>query len=156
MLRGIEAVEGCSGEGIAVKLAAAPAPSAWMQKPVRGAWLAEPLAIDAAFQAVILWSFESNGAACLPNSVRRYRQFRAQFPKEGVRALVSASTRGGSIAAADIDFVDGRGELVARIEGSEHTVDAGLKEAFRKSVPVAPEGRGPSPVLEVRSGGGAV
>ncbi|MEK9144818.1 MAG: KR domain-containing protein, partial [Elusimicrobiota bacterium] len=84
MLRGIEAVESCSGEGIAVKLAAAPVPSSWMQKPVRGAWLAEPLAIDAAFQAVILWSFEQNGAACLPNSMRRYRQFRSQFPKQGL------------------------------------------------------------------------
>ncbi|MBI4425382.1 MAG: SDR family NAD(P)-dependent oxidoreductase [Elusimicrobia bacterium] len=134
LLRGIEAVEGCSGDGIAVRLAAAPAPAAWMEQPVRGAWLSQPLAVDSAFQAMILWSFERHGSGCLPNAVRRYRQYRP-FPKQGLRAWVAVTRHNEQAASADVDFLDSRGELVARIEGSEHTIDPSLKAAFRKGIP---------------------
>jgi len=33
---------------------------------MRQRWLADPLALDCAFQMMILWSFERHGAGCLP------------------------------------------------------------------------------------------
>ena len=134
LLRGIRQVEGCSEAGIAVRVDPAPVPSAWMRQPLRGAWIAEPLALDAALQAMILWSVARSGAGCLPSGFSSYRQFRAEFPKTGVRAVLRASARGEQLALADVDFLDERGELVARITGSEHTVDPALNAAFRRSV----------------------
>lgn len=130
-LQGIASVDGCSEAGIAVTVNAAPAPSAWSASPLRSAWLSDPLALDAAFQAAILWSAEHAGGPCLPAYMGRYRQF-AEFPKDGVK-VVLRMTRRGQMIAADADFLTRAGALVARLEGSEHAVDAGLAAAFRKS-----------------------
>src|SRR5438874_1436140 len=82
-LQGIELVEGCSPDGIAATVAAAPAPAAWVRQPLRPAWLADPLALDSAFQLMVLWCVENLGAVSLPCFVGRYRQFRRAFPREG-------------------------------------------------------------------------
>jgi NAD(P)-dependent dehydrogenase (short-subunit alcohol dehydrogenase family) len=129
-LQGITSVDGCSEAGIAVTVNAAPAPSAWATNPLRSAWLADPLALDAAFQAAILWSAEHAGGPCLPAFMGRYRQF-AEFPKDGTKVVLRMTRRGGMIQA-DADFLARTGALVARLEGSEHAVDAGLAAAFRK------------------------
>ncbi len=130
---GITAIEGCSPDAIAVRVRPAPAPSAWIRQPLRSAWVAEPLALDAAFQAMILWSVERRGAGCLPSAIARYRQYR-DFPQGGVRAVVRVTRQNDASASADVDFLDASGALVARLEGSEHTIDASLNAAFRKTL----------------------
>ncbi|TBR25551.1 SDR family NAD(P)-dependent oxidoreductase, partial [bacterium] len=134
-LQGITAVDGCAEAGIAVSVNPAPAPSAWQKNPLRSAWLGDPLALDAAFQAAILWSAEHAGGPCLPAYMGRYRQF-AEFPKDGTK-VVLRMTRRGAMVAADADFLTRSGALVARLEGSEHAVDAGLTAAFKKSTVLA-------------------
>jgi hypothetical protein len=133
--QGIASVDGCSEAGIAVTVNAAPAPSAWTANPLRSSWLSDPLAVAAAFQAAILWSAEHAGGPCLPAFMGRYRQF-AEFPKDGTKVVLRMTRRGGMIQA-DADFLTRTGALVARLEGSEHAVDAGLAAAFRKSTVAA-------------------
>ena len=137
-LRVISAVRGLSADGIVVQSAALLEPAHWLKNPPRDHWLADPSALDAAYQALIIWTTENMGAGSLPNRVASYRQFRQRFPKEGVTVLARITATTGHSATADIDFVDSKGALVARMKGYECTVDASLKEAFgRNAVPSA-------------------
>ncbi|MFH2202814.1 MAG: SDR family NAD(P)-dependent oxidoreductase [Elusimicrobiota bacterium] len=130
-LRGIREIEGCSPEGIVSSAATAPAPARWIKKPLRGGWIADPLALDAAFQLMIVWSFEKHGAGSLPCYAGRYRQFRS-FPADGVRIVIQVTKNGNYRALADIEFIGTDGKLVARLEGYECVVDESLNEAFKR------------------------
>ena len=107
-----------------------------MRQPWRDAWLCDPAALDAAFQAMILWTCEKLGAASLPSFAGRFRQYR-RMPEAGcvIRAKVTKATEG--LAGADMDFLDPSGALAARLEGYECTVDKSLAEAFRRNAVTA-------------------
>ncbi len=130
--RFIRLVAGCSQSGIVVHAAQALPPKNWMRLPWRDVWLSDPAALDAAFQAMILWTCEKLGAASLPSFVGRYRQYR-RMPETGcvIRARVTKSADG--LVGADMDFLDHAGILAARMEGCECTVDKSLGEAFRRN-----------------------
>ncbi|MCX5794639.1 MAG: SDR family NAD(P)-dependent oxidoreductase, partial [Elusimicrobia bacterium] len=131
-MRFIRSVAGCSQSGIVVHAGQALPPKNWMRQPWRDAWLADPAALDAAFQAMILWTCEKLGAPCLPCRVGRYRQYR-RLPEPGcvIRARITKSTDG--LVSADMDFLGQDGVLLARLDGCECTVDKSLGEAFRRN-----------------------
>ncbi|MDD2804878.1 MAG: SDR family NAD(P)-dependent oxidoreductase [Elusimicrobiales bacterium] len=130
-MRFIRSVAGVSEQGIVLDAAASLPPGSWMRNAPRDRWLADPAALDAAFQGLILWTFENSGACSLPNSAASYRQFTA-FPKNGVRISARVTRSAEHACAADIDFTDDKGNLVARLEGYDSTVDKALNAAFRK------------------------
>jgi len=132
-MRFITAVPVCGEDGIVVEAKAAPLPASWARRPLRERWSADPAALDAAFQAMILWTVERLGAPSLPSFVARYRQFAERFPERGVRVVAKAARRADGLAAADIEFVDERGALVARLDGYECAADASLSAAFRRN-----------------------
>jgi len=131
-MRFIRSVTGYSQSGIVVHAGQALPPKNWMRQPWRDAWLSDPAALDAAFQAMILWTCEKLGAASLPSFAGSYRQYR-RLPETGcvIRARVTKATDG--LVGADMDFLDHAGALVARLEGYECTVDKSLNEAFRRN-----------------------
>jgi hypothetical protein len=132
-LQGIERVEGCDDRGVAINCRTAPAPSAWIEQPLRQAWLTDPLAIDCAFQALVLWSVERSGSCSLPTRVGRYRQFRRSFPAEGVRAVAQVTHAAELSARAGIALLDADGSLIASIDDYECVIDASLNQAFRRN-----------------------
>jgi NAD(P)-dependent dehydrogenase (short-subunit alcohol dehydrogenase family) len=132
-MQAIQRVEGCDGQAIAGWVSTAPPPAAWIDKPLRQQWLTDPLAIDAAFQLLVLWSQERLGANSLPTAVGAYRQFRRRFPTEGVRVLACVRQSSGHRAIADIEFLDSEGHAVARIESYECVIDTSLNQAFRRN-----------------------
>ena len=134
-LRGLLTLDACSQQGIEVTARAAPTPWSWMTEPVRGSWLADPLVIDCALQAIILWSQELRGKPCLPCAVKSYRQFRRNFPKDGVRIVIRMHEAATQLVRCDVDFIDMDDELVARMEGCESVADASLVSAFAKNHP---------------------
>ncbi|HNW43888.1 MAG TPA: SDR family NAD(P)-dependent oxidoreductase [Elusimicrobiales bacterium] len=131
-MRFIRSVAGVSEKGIVLEAAASLPPSSWLRHPLRDRWLADPAALDAVFQAMILWTFENSGACSLPNSAAAYRQFSAKFPAGGVRAVARVTRCAEHGCTADIDFLDAKGVLVARLEGYDSTVDKALNAAFKK------------------------
>jgi len=133
-LRGIQQVDGCSADGIAASVQAAPAPSVWMEHPLRQRWLADPLMLDCAFQLLIVWSFVNDQNGSLPSAIRQYRQFAAKFPTDGGRIVAKIITHERHRAVADIEFYDQSGDLLARIEGYECAIDASLNAAFRRNI----------------------
>jgi NAD(P)-dependent dehydrogenase (short-subunit alcohol dehydrogenase family) len=132
-LQGIEQVEGCSERAIAGWVLAAPEPAQWMERPWRSQWLTDPLAIDCAFQLVVLWSREQLGANSLPTAVGRYRQYRAGFGDGSLRVLAEIRQAGTARAVADIEILDAEGQLVARLEAYECVVNSSLNQAFRRN-----------------------
>jgi acyl transferase domain-containing protein len=132
-LQGIEEVEGCSDEGVVVHARNAPAPATWLRQPLRQKWLTDPLVLDSAFQALILWSLDRRAVGSLPCFISRYRQYRRSFPAGGVRVVARITHATNLHALADIDFLDGDGRLVARLEGYECVLDPALQRAFRRN-----------------------
>ncbi len=132
-LRGIQQIEGCSADGIAASVQAAPTPSAWMSHPLRQHWLTDPLMLDGAFQLLIVWSFVNDQCGSLPSTVGQYRQFVSKFPVDGGRIAAQIVRHERHRAVADIEFYDRNGGLLARIEGYECALDASLNAAFRRN-----------------------
>ncbi|MDB5347127.1 MAG: Erythronolide synthase [Schlesneria sp.] len=132
-LQGIAAVEACSPDGIIVASRTSPAPWAWMHDPFRSAWLADPLSIDGALQAVILWTQEQRGMPCLPCAIGSYRQFRKVFPTSGIKIVVKVTQATEHTIRADIEFLDIQGALVAQMTGCESVADASLANAFSQN-----------------------
>ena len=129
-MRFITSVAGVSDKGIVFDAAPSLPPASWMRHAPRDRWLADPAALDAAFQALILWTYENSGACSLPNSAASYRQY-AAFPGNGVKVAARVTRSAEHSCSADIDFIDG-GALVARMTGYECTVDKSLNAAFRR------------------------
>jgi acyl transferase domain-containing protein/acyl carrier protein/NAD(P)-dependent dehydrogenase (short-subunit alcohol dehydrogenase family) len=139
-MRFILAVPHCGPEGIVVESKTALPPASWARQPIRDRWLTDPAALDAAFQAMILWTESQMGAPSLPAYAARYRQYAESFPANGVRVVVKAVKRADGLAGADMEFVDERGALVARMEGFECAADASLAGAFRRNALAAADG----------------
>ncbi len=123
-------VEGCGERGIIARVGSAPPPSEWIQRPLRQRWLADPLVLDCSFQMMVVWSQEQHGAPSLPCHVTRYRQYQRAFPPTGVRVVVHVTRDSDLHALADIDYLDDRGQVIARLEGYECVIDPALRRAF--------------------------
>ncbi len=132
-LQGLQRVEGISDQGIAAWTRSAPAPSSWIHQPLRQRWLADPLVINVGLQVLVLWCTEQRKAPSLPCRLGRYRQYRRTFPT-GTFRLVARMVRSAAYAiVADVDVLDEQGQLAARLEDCECTVDSSLVRAFRRN-----------------------
>jgi acyl transferase domain-containing protein len=130
-MRSIAEVTRRTGEGISATLSDhAPSPADWIREPLRGRWLTDPLAVDTAFQLMILWSLDQHGHPSLPTFVGRYRQFVARPAGRATAVHVRVVASGPHHARADIDIVDASGQLLAAIDGYECVIDASLRRAF--------------------------
>jgi NAD(P)-dependent dehydrogenase (short-subunit alcohol dehydrogenase family)/acyl carrier protein len=136
-LHGLRRIDALGPAGIIAECDAAPPPSAWLARPLRQKWLLDPLVLDASFQIMVVWTLEQRGAGSLPTAIGEYRQYRRSFPAEGARLLVRVrrTTPGGAVA--DIDYLDASGAVIARLQGYEAVIDAGLQRAFRPAMPSA-------------------
>jgi len=133
-LHGIERVDGVAAGALVGTVYPAPSPSEWFTDPLRGAWTADPLVLDASFQLIILWSYAQHGAGSLPCFAGRYRQYRRAFPAGPVRVVVRVTRDNGSLARADIEYIDqADGILIAHLQDYECVIDPQLNQAFRRN-----------------------
>jgi NAD(P)-dependent dehydrogenase (short-subunit alcohol dehydrogenase family) len=132
-LHGLERIDVCTAEVISAWAKTAPSPSAWIDRPLRQAWLTDPLVLDSAFQLMVLWSSEHAGAPSLPTAVGRYRQFCRAFPGPKVQVVASVHRPSPLHAVAAIEFLDPAGALLARLDGYECVGNPSLVQAFRRN-----------------------
>jgi hypothetical protein len=132
-LRAIKAIDEFSDHGMTARLTGAPKPEAWMQDPIQGSWMADPLVLDGAFQMAIVWCFEQTGKVCLPSYARTYRQYRPAFPVSGVTAVMTVITASHRSMVADFTFLDEDHLVVATLAGYEATIDESLMHAFKNN-----------------------
>ena len=131
-LQGLTCINGCDDQGISGKSLPAPEPGAWLKNPLRSQWLADPLVLDASFQMMILWSEHVYGQGSLPTAIGRLELF-APFPPTSVAIDAELQNHQNHKATANIDFRDGQGCLIARIEGYECVIDISLNTKFARN-----------------------
>jgi len=132
----ITELRGMDASRIVAAASCAAPPATWMSQPLRARWLADPLAIDAAFQMMILWSEAHQNAPSLPTAIRSYEQFVRQWPSDGVDVHVTFTEQREHSAVADVTFTDNAGKIVAVMRDVETIVDASLVDAFaRNNIP---------------------
>jgi acyl transferase domain-containing protein/NAD(P)-dependent dehydrogenase (short-subunit alcohol dehydrogenase family)/acyl carrier protein len=132
-LHAIEQIDGLTDLAFIGSAYSAPPPADWLTTPLRPAWVADPMVLDASFQMMILWSFAQHGAGSLPCFAGRYRQFRRAFPTAPVKVVIRVTRDNGSFARADIDYIDSEGILIAQLQDYECVIDRQLDQAFRKN-----------------------
>ena len=128
-LRGIEEINGSGPAGIVVTASTAPAPAAWVQHPLRGAWLTDPLALDCVFQAMSVWCPRNAGRCRCRVLWVDIASSSARFPNGSVRVVCRVEKGNGPVVRAEIEFVADDGNLIARIDGFECVLDAKLNAA---------------------------
>ena len=131
-LQGIRQIDGAHGRLLQAEVATAPPPEKWLKHPLRSAWLADPQALDAGLQLVILWCQQHHSQASLPQRIGRYRQFRRSFPRDGVRVTLKIVREFGLKVVAELRFLESSGTIVAAMEDVEFVMDPALQAAFRQ------------------------
>jgi len=129
-LRGITRIAGFSEQGMIAEVATAPSPLKWITQPLRSRWIADPLVLDSAFQLAIIWCYETQGVVSLPSYAASYRQYRNRFPEGGIRAILKVHQVTPHKMTGDFTFIDQDDEIIAKLEGYEAIMDAGLQKAF--------------------------
>ena len=132
-LQAITAVTACDELGIVAESKTSPAPSKWLSQPLRSTWLGDPMSMDAAFQMMILWSFQQTHNGSLPTGVGRYRQFVSRFPKDPIRVVIRVAKQSAHAAEAMIEFTSMDGDLLARIDDYTCVIEASLAQAFKQN-----------------------
>ena len=132
-LQAIERVAGCSDAGLVASLRLPAAPGDWMAEPLRSDWLTQPLALDAAFQAAILWCRDKRDAPSLPSAFEGYRQYVDRFPAEDVAVVMEVTRAERHQVSCDFALVASGGQLLAKMTGYQCTLDAKLAAAFERN-----------------------
>jgi hypothetical protein len=130
-LQGLRQILNLSEKGMSALIASAPSPAKWMKEPLRNRWISDPLILDSAFQMATVWCYEKTGQVSLPVYAARYRQYRDQYPGEGVTAFLEVREASSHKMTGDFTFLDDENIVVARIEGYEAIMDTSLYRAFK-------------------------
>jgi hypothetical protein len=130
-LQGIRRVRGCTPNGMLADLSTAPTPGAWIQKPPRNRWIADPLVMDGAFQMASLWCYEETGRVSLPSFSAAYRQYCRRFPDHPVQAVLVVRDVSRHKLVGDFTFIDQDGTVLATMRGYEAVMEDRLIRAFK-------------------------
>ena len=132
-LHGIKAIVGCSAMGIEVVAKHAPAPGAWMTSPHRKKWILDPLIMDSAFQAAIIWCHETLGMVCLPTYIANVRIYQGMMDHEGdVTIILTVNEQTSHNIKGYFTFIDEKGKVLAGITGFEGVMDPTLGDKFKQ------------------------
>jgi NAD(P)-dependent dehydrogenase (short-subunit alcohol dehydrogenase family) len=132
-LQGLAELVGRAPRAFVARAYPAPPPADWFEFPLRSAWLADPLVLDAAFQVMILWTQAEHAAGSLPSFAGRYRQFRKTFPRDPTTVVARVTRDDARFARADFDFLAPDGQVVAQLQDYECVMDPGLNASFRRN-----------------------
>ena len=134
-LQGIQAVNGVSAKGIEVLTTLAGPTDQWMQNPLGKRWTLDPMMMDAAFQAAILWTWETRKQVCLPAymaNLRCYAPFADLDPEtDKVRIRFTVNEESDYKLRGYFTFLNEEDEVVAGITGFEAIIDPALQEKFK-------------------------
>jgi hypothetical protein len=130
-LRGLQHFSHLSELEMTARIAPAPPPVDWMDKPLRSRWIMDPLVIDSAFQMAIVWCHNRLGQVSLPSYARSYRQYRDRFPQNGVSALMVVKNHTKHKIICDFTFLDEERQIVATLKGYQAVMTPTLMRAFK-------------------------
>ncbi|WP_020590266.1 SDR family NAD(P)-dependent oxidoreductase [Desulfobacter curvatus] len=132
-LQCISDIGGVSPKGIEVMTTTAPDISTWYKAPHARQWAMDPMVLDAAFQAAILWAFHNCGQVCLPASFANLRLFH-DFPRQSghkVRIIFTVNHQDRHKIKGYFTFLDENDTVIASMMGFEAVMDPGLLDKFK-------------------------
>ncbi len=128
--RCIQMVSSIESDRISIRSSAAPTISEWISDTHNSQWIIDPLRIDAAFQAMILWSTHTHQQPCLPCAISSLRVH--QPLDSGVlETRIRIDWREGALARARAEILNRSGSPAITLEGIEVVIDESLRSAFR-------------------------
>jgi len=131
-LQGIKSINGYSKKGIEIITRLAPNPDQWFKNPYHSKWCIEPMMLDAAFQAAILWSHERMGQVCLPSFIANLRLYSSFEKLKGdIRILFTVNEESKTKIKGYFTFLNEENIVVASITGFEAITDPSLNEKFK-------------------------
>ncbi|MCP3874531.1 MAG: SDR family NAD(P)-dependent oxidoreductase [Desulfobacteraceae bacterium] len=131
-LQGIKSINGYSKKGIEVITHLAPNPNQWFNKPFNSKWVIEPMMLDAAFQAAILWTYERTGQVCLPGFIANLRLYSSFNNLDGdIRILFTVNEETKNKIKGYFTFLNKENTVIASITGFEAITDPSLNEKFK-------------------------
>ncbi|NOX34537.1 MAG: SDR family NAD(P)-dependent oxidoreductase [Deltaproteobacteria bacterium] len=131
-LQGIKSIIGYSKKGIEVITSLAPEPDQWFKTSFNLKWTIEPMMLDAAFQAAILWSHEKTGQVCLPSFIANLRLYSSFNKLKGdIRILFTVNEETRNKIKGYFTFLNNENIVVASITGFEAITDPSLNEKFK-------------------------
>ncbi|THB78043.1 MAG: SDR family NAD(P)-dependent oxidoreductase [Desulfobacteraceae bacterium] len=131
-LQAITRINGYSKKGIEVVSRCAPEPAVWMKTPYSSKWTVDPLILDAAFQAAILWCHGRTGHVCLPSfaaNLRLYDGYHA--PRSSVTISLAVNEQTDRHLKGYFTFLNDQGQVIASMTGFEAVIDPNLMEKFK-------------------------
>ncbi len=130
-LHALRRIVSCSARGMVAHVRCAPVPGQWLATPLRNRWIADPLALDGAFQMASLWCFEEKSVVSLPSYALCYRQYRHQFPDGEVICVLEVREATERKMRGDFTFLDANEGVIAQLTGYEAIMDESLNRAFK-------------------------
>ncbi len=131
-LQGIKSINGFSKKGIEVVTKPAPLPDEWFSTFPGSAWTIEPMMLDAAFQAAILWCHEIKGQVCLPSFIANLRLYSSfKDLKRDIRILFTVNEESKSRIKGYFTFLNQENVVIASITGFEAITAPSLNEKFK-------------------------
>lgn len=127
----IDRIESLSKDGAEAIASTRIQPSDWLDRPRRRQWVTQPLALDAAFQLLIVWTQTELRVPSLPCAFGRLELFTNNWPSTGARIVARVKEARAGLVRADLEFIDASGGLLARLDDYRSATSADLTEAFR-------------------------
>ncbi len=132
ILQSIQTIDGYSSKGISVTTRLSNGPDEWFEKTYSSKWTVEPMMLDAAFQTVILWSYEKMGQVCLPCFIANLRLYSSFEKLKGdIKILFTVNQESKTKISGYFTFLDKNSVVVASITGFEAITDPSLNEKFK-------------------------
>ena len=131
--QGIKRVLGCSSMGISGLVGRAPSPDVWFHKPMGPSWVWDPLMVDSAFQLLVLWGEENQGYPNLPTAFQSFEQYAPFSKDQDVEVRLKLNETREHSLKADIEFLNDKGDLLARFQGYEAVSNPSLEAGFKNN-----------------------
>ncbi len=130
-LKSIIEIKGISPKGIEVIAMPGTAQEDWYAAATSNTWTVDPLMLDTAFQAAILWLHETRGQVCLPSFFANLRVYRSYAARSGnIRVLFTVNNETRNAIQGYFTFLDDTDTVIASMMGFEGIIDPALKEKF--------------------------
>jgi acyl transferase domain-containing protein/3-hydroxymyristoyl/3-hydroxydecanoyl-(acyl carrier protein) dehydratase/NADP-dependent 3-hydroxy acid dehydrogenase YdfG len=131
-LQSIQSIDGYSIKGIGVTTSLSLNPGQWLKQPYASKWAVEPMMLDAAFQAAILWSYKRVGQVCLPGFIANLRIYSSFTNLKGnIKILFTVNEESKNKIKGYFTFLDENKRVVASITGFEAITDPSLNAKFK-------------------------
>jgi len=133
LFAGLMEVEALGENGIIVQLKPS-APQALLKNKPAGSWMADPVIVDSALQAMILWARTYLDQTPLPSRLSCYHRLNSLSASGPVRGEIEIiHQRGNPTLRANLRFFDGARRLLGFMEGMEVTCSRALNRLAAKA-----------------------